>query len=83
MQFWAFLSKNVTLKPASHFLHNSLAILVRHSQAQKCLQSDPKPFQQVSTEFKNFLFNTEDFILTDEPTNQRTNEPTTNAFNQA
>ena len=52
MQFWAFLPKNITLKPASNFLHNSLAVLVTHSQAQKCLQSDPKPFQQPSMEFK-------------------------------
>ena len=37
----SFLAKNITLKPASNFLHNSLAVLVRHSQAQKCLQSDP------------------------------------------
>ena len=40
MQFWAFLPKNTTLKPASNFLHNSLAVLVRHSQAQKSLQTD-------------------------------------------
>ena len=39
-------------KPASNFLHNNLAVLVRYSQAQKCLQSDPKPFQQVSMEIK-------------------------------
>ena len=49
-----FLAQNVTLKPASNFLHNSLAVLVRHSHAQKCLQSDPKAFQQVSMEFEKF-----------------------------
>jgi len=29
-------AKNITQKPASHFLYNSLAELVRHTQAQKC-----------------------------------------------
>ena len=37
-------------------LYNSLAALIRHSQAQKCLQINPKPFQQVVMNFKNFLF---------------------------
>ena len=51
MQFWVFLSKNITLKPASNFLHNSLAALITHSQVKKCLLTDPKPFQQVSMKF--------------------------------
>jgi len=40
---WGFLPKNIIPKPASHLLCNSLAILVRHSQAQKYLQINPKP----------------------------------------
>ena len=35
-------------KPASLYLHNSLAVLVRHSPVQKCFQTHSKPFQQVS-----------------------------------
>jgi len=33
---------------ASHFLYNSLAVLVRHGLAQKCLQINFKPFQQIT-----------------------------------
>jgi len=51
MKVWGFLPKTITQKPASHFLYNSLAVLVRHRQAQKCLQINPKPFKQVSMEF--------------------------------
>jgi len=49
-----FPAQNITQKPASIIFHNSLGVLVRLSQAQKCLQSDPKPFKQV---FLIFLFN--------------------------
>jgi len=41
MKVWGFHPKNITKKPASYFLFNSLAILVRHSQAKKCLQINP------------------------------------------
>ena len=34
-----------------HFLYNRLVVLVRHSQAQKCLQINAKPFQQVVMKF--------------------------------
>ena len=51
MQLWAFLAKNITLQPASNFLHSSLTVLVRHSQAKNAFRVIPKPFQQVSTEF--------------------------------
>jgi len=47
MEAWGFQPKNITQKSASHFLFKSLAALVRHSQAQKCLKINPKPFQQV------------------------------------
>ena len=50
MKNWKFPTKNITLKPS---LHDSLAALVRHSQAQKCIQTNPKPFQKVM-EFKIF-----------------------------
>ena len=33
-------------------LHDNLAVLVRHSQAQQCLQTNSKPFQKLSMEFK-------------------------------
>jgi len=48
MVAWGFLPNNITQKPASHFPCNSLAVLVRHIQAQKCLPINAKPFQQVS-----------------------------------
>jgi len=51
MEVWGFQPKNIIRKPASHFLFNSLAVLVRYSQAQKCLQINPKPFQQVVMKF--------------------------------
>ena len=37
----------ISPKPALLFLQDSLAVLVRHSQ-RKCLQCNPKQFQQVS-----------------------------------
>ena len=43
MVVWAFLSNNIAQKTASTFLYNSLVllvVLVRHSQAHKCLQSN-------------------------------------------
>ena len=40
-------AKIITLKSASISLHDSLAALVRHSQAQKC---NPKAFQTVFME---------------------------------
>ena len=51
MEVWSFQPKNITQKPTSRFLFNSLAALIRHSQAQKCLQINPKPFQQVVMKF--------------------------------
>ena len=36
MNVWALLAKNITLKPASQYLHGTLALLVRYNQAQKC-----------------------------------------------
>ena len=37
MEVCSFQPKYIIQKPASHFLFNSLAVLVRHSQAQKCI----------------------------------------------
>ena len=48
VEVWGFHPNNITQKPASHFLFNNMAVLVRHSQAQKCLQINPKPLQQVA-----------------------------------
>ena len=39
-----FLAQKYHPKTHLKFLHYNLAVLVRHSQAQKCLQSDLKPF---------------------------------------
>ena len=51
MKVWGFLAKYITLKPASQYLHDALAVLVRYNQAQKCLQYDLKHFQKVATKF--------------------------------
>ena len=45
MQNWACPGKNITQNPASISLYDNLAVLVRRSQAQKYLQTNPKPFQ--------------------------------------
>ena len=47
-----FLALQCHPKSASLQLQNTLMVLVEHNQAQKYLQSVPKPFQQVS----NILF---------------------------
>jgi len=59
MVVWGFLPNNITQKPASRVLFDSLAVLVRHSQAQKCFQINPKPFQQVVMKFLKFSYLTE------------------------
>ena len=40
---WGFLPKNPTKKSAKYLLSDSMAALVRHSQAQKCVQINSKP----------------------------------------
>ena len=40
---WGFWPKIITPKPAWYLLSDSLGALVRHSQAQKCLQINSKP----------------------------------------
>ena len=57
MKVWGFLPKNPTYKPAKHLLWDSMAALVRHNQAQKCLQINSKLLHKVAMKFKNFLFN--------------------------
>ena len=54
---WGFQSKNTMQTPGSHFLFNRLAVLVRHSQAQKYLQINLKPFQQAAMKLLKFPFN--------------------------
>ena len=42
------LGQNITQKQALLCLHDSLAVLVRHDQTQKCFKIDPTPPHQVS-----------------------------------
>ena len=42
IKVWAFLPKNTTWKPAKNLLCDSMAALVGHNQAQKCLQINSK-----------------------------------------
>jgi len=57
------MSKDITPKPASHFLYNILAVLVRQSHAKKSLQINPTPFQKVIKFLKFPVYL--NFILTD------------------
>jgi len=54
MEVLGFSTQKHHPKPASHFLFNYLAVLIRHSQAQKCLQINAKLFQQVAKKFSKF-----------------------------
>ena len=47
---WGFLPKNPTKKSAKYLLSDSMT-LVRHSQAQKCLQINSKPLYWVVMKF--------------------------------
>ena len=40
---WGFLPKNPIKKSAKYLLFDSMAALVRHSQAKKCFQINSKP----------------------------------------
>ena len=55
MKVWSFLPKNSIYKPAKYLLNDSMAALVWHSQAQKCLQINSKPLHYVAMKFYKFL----------------------------
>ena len=44
MKVWGFWPEIITRKPAWYLLSGTLGVLVRLSQAQKCLQINPRPF---------------------------------------
>jgi len=52
MKVWDFLPQNITPKLAKYLLCDIWAGLVRHSEAQKCLQINHKPFNEVDLKFK-------------------------------
>ena len=43
--------EEISLGSISEIIHGHLIVLVRHKQAQMCLQSDLKHFKQISTKF--------------------------------
>jgi len=43
-------------KSPSEIIHGHLIVLVRHKQAQTCLQSDQKHYERISTKFKKKFF---------------------------
>ena len=45
IEIWVFLAKKLPQKPASQYYPGALAVLVRYTQAQKCLLYNPKCFQ--------------------------------------
>ena len=51
MKVLEFLPQNITEKPAEYLLCGIWAGLVRHSQAQKRLHINHKPFHRVDMEF--------------------------------
>ena len=53
MTFWPQI---ITPKPARYLLSDSSKVLVRHSQAQKCLQINSKHFYQIVLKFKKKWF---------------------------
>ena len=55
MEVWGFQPKNINKNQSHISFPTVLAMLVRHSQAQKCLQINPKPFQQVIEFLKSRL----------------------------
>ena len=48
--------EEINLSSPLGIIHGHLIVLVRHKQAQMCLQSDPKRYERFSTNFKNILF---------------------------
>ena len=54
-----FLPKNPTYKPAKYLLCDSMAALVRHSQAQKCFYINVKPYYKFLTIFNLTHFSTD------------------------
>ena len=48
--WWAWSSSSLGI------IHGYLIVLVRHKQAQMCLQSDPKRYEQFSKKFKNIFY---------------------------
>jgi len=49
-----FLPKNPTYKSTKYLLSDSMAALVRHSQAKKSLHINSKPLHQVVIKFLKF-----------------------------
>ena len=43
-------------KSPSEIIHGHLIVLVRHKQAQTCLQSDQKHYERISTKLKKNFF---------------------------
>ena len=62
MKNWAFLAKTITLKLASISLYDSLAALVRHSQAQNVFRPTPESLYGIFCK-KNSI--QQNFTLTD------------------
>ena len=59
--------KEINLSSPSGIIHGHLITLVRHKQARMCLQSDPKCYEQFSTNFKNILFQQIFYCITHSP----------------
>ena len=48
MKVWGFWPKIISPIPARYLLSDSLGVLVRHSQTQKCLQINSKPLHYLN-----------------------------------
>ena len=51
LQVVGVVHKEINLSSPSGITHSHLIVLVRHKQTQKCLQSDPKRYKQISMKF--------------------------------
>ena len=59
--------EEINLSSPSGIIHGHLIVLVGHKQAQMCLQSDLKGYEQISTKILNY-FVLANFLLPYSPT---------------
>ena len=48
--------QKINLNSPSGIIHGHLIVLVRHKQAQMCLQNDLNRYEKISTKFKKYFF---------------------------
>ena len=56
MKVWAFLAKNITLKPASQYLHGTLAVLARYKPSPKVPSVQPEMLLKSCYKIKKYIY---------------------------